>query len=152
MVTVKPILTFSDFSPDTCDDDEDTCESKKSSNKKKKMIFHLWQSFTVVSRIISLALLCYVYHEHWQEVGGDSIRLAVLETVPYALLVILGNVGLQYAVFGGTFLSGLLAVFLPNQIPSEKQEMALFEGQVIPNQFCYDRIMTSIILEFKKQC
>jgi hypothetical protein len=42
-----------------------------------------------------LALLCYVYHEHWLEVGGDSVRLAVLETVPYALLVILGNVGLQ---------------------------------------------------------
>jgi len=40
-------------------------------------------------RIISLALLCYVYHEHWLEVGGDSVRLAVLETVPYALLVIL---------------------------------------------------------------
>jgi hypothetical protein len=40
-------------------------------------------------RIISLALLCYVYHEHWLEVGGDSVRLAVLETVPYALVVIL---------------------------------------------------------------
>jgi hypothetical protein len=49
-------------------------------------------------RIISLALLCYVYHEHWLEVGGDSVRLAVLETVPYALLVILGNVGLQVTI------------------------------------------------------
>ena len=55
----------------------------------------IFSRFSVVSRIISLALLCYVYHEHWLEVGGDSVRLAVLETVPYALLVVLGNVGLQ---------------------------------------------------------
>ena len=124
----------SDFCRDDCDDDDDDSDSdgnksKKSKNKKKKCIFHFWQIFTVVSRIISLALLCYVYHEHWLEVGGDSVRLAVLETVPYALLVVLGNVGLQYAAFGGTLFSGLLAVFLPNQIPLKKQqEITLFEG------------------------
>ncbi len=93
----------SDFCRDDCDDDDDDSDSdgnksKKSKNKKKKCIFHFWQIFTVVCRIISLALLCYVYHEHWLEVGGDSVRLAVLETVPYALLVVLGNVGLQVSI------------------------------------------------------
>ena len=112
----------SDFNPDGPN------AGKPQDDRKKQCIYHCWQIVTVVSRIISLALLCYVYHEHWLEVGGDSVRLAVLETVPYALLVILGNVGLQYAQFGGTLFSGLLAVFLPNQVPSQKQEITLYDG------------------------
>jgi len=115
----------SDFEPDA------NKAEKNQDDRKKKCIYHCWQIVTVVSRIISLALLCYVYHEHWLEVGGDSVRLAVLETVPYALLVVLGNVGLQYATFGGTLFSGLLAVFLPNQVPSQKQEITLYEGNQV---------------------
>lgn len=49
------------------------------------------------------------------------MRLAVLETVPYALLILLGNIGLQYIFFGGTLLSGLIAVFLPNQVHTFKE-------------------------------
>jgi hypothetical protein len=37
----------------------------------------------------------------------------------------------QYAAFGGTLFSGLLAVFLPNQIPSQKQEITLLEGNQV---------------------
>ncbi len=68
-----------------------------------------------------------MYYEHWEEVGGDSVRLAVLETVPYALLILLGNIGLQYIFFGGTLLSGLIAVFLPNQVHTHKEVLSAFK-------------------------
>jgi hypothetical protein len=58
--------------------------------------------------------LAYVYHEHWLEVGWSSVRLAVVETVPFVLILVLGNIAIQFMYHLGFILEGLIGIFMPN--------------------------------------
>ncbi len=62
----------------------------------------------------SSGLLVYVYHEHWLEVGWSSVKLAVVETVPLGLILVLGNIAIQFMYHFGSVLEGLVGVLLPN--------------------------------------
>ena len=76
----------------------------------KKHLFMIWQILTVITRVVSLVLLCYVYSTHWFEVGDVTF----LMMVPYLLLILAANLGLQYAMFGRSLLNALLSFLLPN--------------------------------------
>ena len=80
----------------------------------KKYLFYAWQIATIITRLTSMALLCFVFFEHWFEVG-DAFKVALLMMIPFVLLVLVVNVGLQFASFGSPAMgSALLASFLPN--------------------------------------
>ena len=73
-----------------------------------------WQFCTSVTRITSVALLAYVHYEHWLEVGWSNVKLAVAETVPFLILLVLGNIALQFVHQFGTVLEGLIGLLMPN--------------------------------------
>ena len=58
--------------------------------------------------------MAYVYHEHWLEVGWSSVRIAVVETVPFVLILVLGNIAIQFMYHLGSILEGLIGIFMPN--------------------------------------
>ena len=76
----------------------------------KKYLYRSWQVSTIIVRLTSLALLCFVYFDHWLEVGA----FAVAVKVPYLLLILVANMGLQYACFGRSLRSALLSSLVPN--------------------------------------
>ena len=79
-------------------------------NMYKKHLFKIWQIFTLITRVVSIALLCYVYSSHWFEVGDVTF----LMMLPYLFLIVAANLGLQYAMFGTSMLNALLSTFVPN--------------------------------------
>ena len=58
--------------------------------------------------------MAYVYYEHWLEVGWSSIQLAVAETIPFLMVLILGNVAIQLVYHFGSILEGFMGIFTPN--------------------------------------
>jgi hypothetical protein len=103
---------------------QDILEEKSDSDKADDEGLHLkgersslqmiWQFLTLITRITSICLLAFVYHEHWLEVGWSSIRIAVVETIPYIVVLLLGNVALQLVYKFGSVPEGLLGVLMPN--------------------------------------
>ena len=79
----------------------------------RKYLFYTWQLVTIVTRLTSMVLMCFVYFEHWFEVG-EKVKVALLMTMPYAILILVVNFGLQFACFGGTAGTALLSIFVPN--------------------------------------
>ena len=73
-----------------------------------------WQFCTSLTRITSVALLAYVHYEHWSEVGWPNVKLAVAETVPFLVLLLLGNIALQFVHQFGTVPEGLIGMLMPN--------------------------------------
>lgn len=74
----------------------------------------IWQLLTALTRVTSLALLAFVYYEHWLEVGWSSVRLAVVETIPFIVVLMLGNVAIQCVYHFGSLFEGLIGIFMPN--------------------------------------
>ena len=58
--------------------------------------------------------MAYVYYEHWLEVGWSSVRIAVVETVPFVLILVLGNIAIQFMYHLGSILEGFIGIFMPN--------------------------------------
>ena len=73
-----------------------------------------WQLTTFLTRIVSFSLLVYVYYEHWLEVGVNNIQIAVAVTIPYIMVLVLGNVAIQLVYQFGSLLDGLIGIFTPN--------------------------------------
>ena len=73
-----------------------------------------WQLTTFLTRFVSFSLLVYVYYEHWLEVGVNSIQIAVVITIPYIMVLVLGNVAIQLVYQFGSLLDGLIGIFTPN--------------------------------------
>ena len=73
-----------------------------------------WQFCTSLTRITSVALLAYVHYEHWAEVGWSNVKLAVAETVPFLVLLVIGNIALQFVHQFGTVAEGLIGMLMPN--------------------------------------
>ena len=73
-----------------------------------------WQLTTFLTRFVSFSLLVYVYYEHWLEVGVNSIQIAVVITIPYIMVLVLGNVAIQLVYQFGSLLDGLISIFTPN--------------------------------------
>ena len=73
-----------------------------------------WQFCTSLTRITSVALLAYVHYEHWVEVEHSAFKLAVAETVPFLVLLLIGNIALQFVHRFGTVLEGLIGMLMPN--------------------------------------
>ena len=48
------------------------------------------------------------------EVGWSSVRIAVVETVPFVLILVLGNIAIQFMYHLGSILEGLIGIFMPN--------------------------------------
>lgn len=108
------------------EDEFGACDGKSVNLKGRPLCFYrFWQISTITTRMVSMGLLAYVYHEHWLEVGKSSVRLAVAETVPYLELILLGNVALQFATYGGSLTAGVVAVFLPNGFLQTKRDDAM---------------------------
>ena len=82
----------------------------------QKILVVLWSMLTVVTRVASLAVLAYVYYEHWLEVQVVTVnlKLALVETLPYLVLIVLGNVGLQFACSTKSVFCGLASILFPN--------------------------------------
>lgn len=76
----------------------------------------LWSVFTLITRVTSIGLLIYIYYEHWSEVQVVTVnlKLALIETLPYVLLLALGNIGLQFACSKRSFLCGIVSGLFPN--------------------------------------
>lgn len=84
------------------------------SGVSKKYLFVAWQICTIITRLTSLALLCFCFFEHWFEVGG-ALKIALLLMLPLVFLILVVNLGLQFASFGtSTIKSALMSSFLPN--------------------------------------
>ena len=85
-------------------------------SKIKQVFVVIWSLFTAITRLLTLALLIYIYKEHWVEVRvfNPALKLALLETLPFLGLIVLANVGLQFALSRRSLFSGLLAIFVPN--------------------------------------
>ena len=73
-----------------------------------------WQLTTILTRFASFSLLAYVYYEHWLEVGVNNIQIAVAITLPYMMVLILGNVAIQLVYQFGSLLEGFMGIFTPN--------------------------------------
>ena len=84
----------------------------------RKWVFVFWQVSTVVTRLTSLALLGFVYLDHWIEVGAPGwFRPALfLYTLPYLILLLFSNVGLHLGCLGAK--SGLGRAFLSCLLPN----------------------------------
>ena len=93
------------------DIDEESVKSLKGQTSKLQIA---WQLMTLVTRCVSFGLLAYVYHEHWLEVGYVEIKLAVVETVPFGVILVLGNIAIQFMYHFGTVLEGLFGILIPN--------------------------------------
>jgi hypothetical protein len=76
----------------------------------------LWSVFTIITRVTSIGLLIFIYYEHWSEVQVVTVnlKLALIETVPYVILLALGNIGLQFACSKRSFVCGALSFLYPN--------------------------------------
>ena len=48
------------------------------------------------------------------EVGWSSVKIAVVETVPFVLILVLGNIAIQFMYHLGSILEGLIGIFMPN--------------------------------------
>ena len=59
-----------------------------------------WQLTTILTRFTSFTLLAYVYYEHWLEVGWSNIQIAVAETIPFLMLLILLDGQKKYIMNG----------------------------------------------------
>ena len=83
----------------------------------------VWHLFTAVTRMVTLGLLIYIYYEHWKEVQvvSPNLRLALVETVPYLILILLVNISVQFAVGRRSFWRGMLAILMPNGYYSKPQ-------------------------------
>ncbi|TRY78633.1 hypothetical protein TCAL_14430 [Tigriopus californicus] len=79
----------------------------------KKTLFKAWQIVTIVTRLVSLALMGFVFFEHFIEVGS-GLKLGFVYALPYILLLAVTNVGLQFSLFGGSVRSGLFSIMVPN--------------------------------------
>ena len=77
---------------------------------EKKVLYQGWQVATIIVRLTSLALLCFVYFNHWFEVGAFAIAMKV----PYLFLILVSNVGLQYVSFGRSLKNAVLSCLVPN--------------------------------------
>ncbi len=100
---------------DGSDTSNSTCDNvlTHSSHLEKPWLFRLWQTMTVVTRIVSPLLLGYVFANHWVEVWKPT----VLYSVPFFLLVVVMNLGLHLGCLrsvGANLRGGLLSTFLPN--------------------------------------
>ena len=73
-----------------------------------------WQLTTFLTRFVSFSLLVYVYYEHWLQVGVNNIQIAVVITIPYIMVLVLGNVAIQLVYQFGSLLDGLIGIFTPN--------------------------------------
>lgn len=102
---------YNDCADNVSDDDDDDvscCEMPR------RNLFVAWQMSTIVTRLTSLGLLCFVFSQHWVEVGG-TLKVALLMMIPYLLLIVAMNFGLQFGTFGHASLrSALLSIALPN--------------------------------------
>ena len=96
--------------------DRETSLNIKKLDIVQKLLIMLWSIFTVITRVTSIALLIFIYYEHWSEVEVVTVnlKLALIETVPYVILLALGNVGLQYACSNRSFICGILSFLFPN--------------------------------------
>ena len=98
--------------PSLCEkSSEDSLTSLKGQRSKLQIT---WQLTTILTRFVSFTLLAYVYYEHWLEVGWSSIQLAVAETIPFLMVLILGNVAIQLVYHFGSILEGFMGIFTPN--------------------------------------
>jgi len=72
---------------------------------------------------VTFALLIFIYYEHWKEVQivTSYLRLALGETLPYLVLLILVNVSIQFALSKRSLWRGLLAVLTPNGYDDKPQ-------------------------------
>ena len=94
---------------------ETTLDIKKLDGIQKGLLI-LWSVFTSITRVASIGLLVYIYYEHWSEVQVVTVnlRLALIETVPYAILLAFGNIGLQFACSKRSFVCGIVSCLFPN--------------------------------------
>ena len=93
------------------DIDKDSVKSLDGQTSKLQIC---WQILTLLTRLISFGLLAFVYYEHWLEVGWSSIKLAVIETVPFGIILVIGNVAIQFMYHLGSLLEGLFGIWMPN--------------------------------------
>jgi len=91
--------------------DNDSVKSLQGQTSKLQIF---WQILTFLTRCTSFGLLAYVYYEHWLEVGWSSVRIAVVETVPFVLILVLGNIAIQFMYHLGSILEGFIGIFMPN--------------------------------------
>lgn len=91
--------------------DKDSIKSLKGQTCKLQIF---WQLTTLITRCVSLGLLSYVYYEHWLEVGWTSVKLAVVETLPLLVILVLGNIAIQFMYHLGSVPEGLFGTLLPN--------------------------------------
>ena len=82
----------------------------------QKLLVMLWSVFTIVTRVTSIGLLIFIYFEHWSEVQVVTVnlKLALIETMPYVILLALGNIGLQFACSKRSFVCGIISFLFPN--------------------------------------
>ena len=108
-VAIEPSYSNSNQSNDKSNDDSIT--SLRGQRSKLQIT---WQLTTILTRFTSFTLLAYVYYEHWLEVGWSNIQIAVAETIPFLMLLILGNVAIQLVYHFGSLLEGFMGIFTPN--------------------------------------
>merc|ERR1712110_274961 len=70
----------------------------------------------IITRVTSIGLLIFIYYEHWSEVEvvTANLKLALIETMPYVILLALGNIGLQFACSKRSFICGIISFLFPN--------------------------------------
>ena len=94
---------------------ETTLDVKKLDTIQKLLVM-LWSVFTIITRVTSIGLLIFIYFEHWSEVQVVTVnlKLALIETMPYVILLALGNIGLQFACSKRSFVCGIISFLFPN--------------------------------------
>ena len=94
---------------------ETTLDVKKLDTVQKLLVM-LWSIFTIITRVTSIGLLIFIYYEHWSEVEvvTANLKLALIETMPYVILLALGNIGLQFACSKRSFICGIISFLFPN--------------------------------------
>ena len=83
------------------------CERVRTNNNieeaktSRNYLFYGWQIFTIITRLVSLILLCYVFYQHFAEVGAHvKIILFIFSSV--LLLILVVNFSLQFACLGSS--------------------------------------------------
>ena len=110
-VTNKPPIFNENHNQSKNNNPDDSITSLRGQRSRLQIT---WQLTTILTRFASFSLLSYVYYEHWLEVGVNNIQIAVAITLPYLMVLILGNVAIQLVYQFGSLLEGFMGIFTPN--------------------------------------